>query len=166
MSLNLPEPEPIGPGEESVWSYPRPPALEEVERTVEVELAGTTIARTDRPLRVLETSHPPTYYVPKKDVDWSALTRADGSSFCEWKGTATYWNVSVGGTTVRGRAWSYENPSRRFSEIEGAVAFYPAHFACFVDGERVEPQPGEFYGGWITREIRGPFKGVPGSMWW
>lgn len=124
------------------------------------------IAETRAALRVLETSHPPTYYVPQDGVEWSFFEPAAGASFCEWKGDASYWTVRAGGVSVVGRAWSYQNPSPRFAAIAGAVAFYPADFECYVDEERVRPQPGEFYGGWITDEIKGPFKGIPGSMWW
>ena len=166
VSLHRPSPDPVGPGQESVWSYPRPPALERVERHVCVRLGGLVIAETKHALRVLETSHPPTYYVPHNGVEWSFFEPAVGTSFCEWKGDATYRTVTAGTASVVGRAWSYQNPSRSFAAIAGAVAFYPAHFECYVDDERVRPQPGEFYGGWITDEIKGPFKGIPGSMWW
>jgi len=133
---------------------------------VRVELAGTVIASTTAALRVLETSHPPTYYVPRDDFRWAYFTAADGGSFCEWKGTASYWNVTVGDAVVEARAWSYADPSPSFADIADAVAFYPADFDCFVDDQRVEPQPGSFYGGWITPDIVGPFKGIPGSALW
>lgn len=129
-------------------------------------LHGTVVGRTKRSLRVLETSHPPTIYLPPEDIDNDLLTQAVGSSFCEWKGSATYWTVTVGKHAVVGRAWSYPQPSPTFASLADHLSFYPAHFDCFVDGERVRPQPGEFYGGWITDDVRGPFKGVPGSMWW
>jgi len=161
-----PDPLPTGPGQESVWDYPRPPALDRPARDVRVELGGTVIARTSSPFRVLETSHPPTYYVPAEDVEWTYFTPAAGGSFCEWKGTASYWTVTVGDLRVEGRAWSYAAPTPSFAALAHAVAFYPADFDCYVDDERVRPQPGSFYGGWITDDIVGPFKGVPGSALW
>ncbi|MGI9624133.1 MAG: DUF427 domain-containing protein [Acidimicrobiales bacterium] len=163
---SLPEPHPAGPSQESVWEYPRPPALVSATRPVRVLLNGTPLASSTQALRVLETSHPPTYYVPPTDVDWQYFTPASGRSFCEWKGTAKYWTVQVEGVEVVGRAWSYERPSDRFESLADHVSFYPRSFECFVGDERVRPQPGEFYGGWVTDEVKGPFKGEPGSMWW
>lgn len=162
----LPDPEPVGPGEESVWDYPRPPALERTYRHVRVELDGVRIASTDAAYRVLETSHPPAYYVPADGIEWEHLGRAVGSSFCEWKGTAEYWTVRVGRVEVVARAWSYPRPSPPFADLAGCVSFYPSAFECSVDDERARPQPGEFYGGWVTDDVKGPFKGAPGSMWW
>ena len=124
-----------------MWGYPRPPALQRSTRRVRVELAGVTVASTDAPFRVLETSHPPGYYVPAEDVEWQHLTATAGSSFCEWKGTASYWTVTAGGEDVVARAWSYEHPAPRFAELAGCVSFYPSSFACYVDDERVSPQP-------------------------
>ncbi len=164
--LPLPQPDPVVDGQESVWDYPRPPALDASSREITVMLHGVVVGRTSRALRVLETSHPPTYYLPPDDVDGDLLVPAAGSSFCEWKGSATYWTVTAGGASVVGQAWSYRRPSTSFAPLADHLSFYPAHFDCFVDGERVRPQPGEFYGGWITDDVRGPFKGVPGSMWW
>jgi uncharacterized protein (DUF427 family) len=157
-----------GPGQESVWDYPRPPRLEPVIQRITVELNGATVADTTAAFRVLETSHPPVYYLPPTDVDESHLTRtSDNGSFCEWKGTATYWTVAVGNRVERDAAWSYERPSPPFEAITGYLAFYCQRMdRCTVGGDVVTPQPGGFYGGWITPAVVGPFKGSPGSMGW
>ena len=148
---------------ENVWDYPRPPALVACERRVRVEVAGRTIADSTNALRVLETSHPPTIYVPPADVDADALREAAGSSWCEWKGHATYLDV-----LDRPRAaWTYRAPVARYAALRDHVAFYPSRMdACFLDGERVRAQEGDFYGGWITGDIAGPFKGGPGTRGW
>lgn len=162
-------PEPIapGPGQESVWAYPRPPRLEPVERRLRVVLGGEVIAETTRGARVLETSHPPNYYFPPDDVVAGALTPTPGASFCEWKGRAHYFTVHGGDRTETEAAWGYDRPSPAFEAIRGYVAFYAHRMdACFVDDEQVEPQPGRFYGGWITRDVVGPFKGGPGTRGW
>jgi uncharacterized protein (DUF427 family) len=154
-------------GEESVWDYPRPPALELTTAHLEVVLGGVTIADTWRAYRVLETSHPPNYYFPPDDVLAGAVTPADGSSFCEWKGRAHYFDAYGGDRVSPRAAWGYDAPSERFGAIRGYVAFYPGLVdACFVDGERVVPQPGGFYGGWVTSKVVGPFKGGPGTRGW
>jgi uncharacterized protein (DUF427 family) len=128
---------------------------------------GETIADTRRAWRVLETSHPPVYYIPLEDVRMDLLTRGTGSSFCEWKGLAGYYDIRVGDRTVHDVAWFYEQPKAPFAAIAGFLAFYPSRVdACFVDGEAVRSQPGDFYGGWITDDIVGPFKGDPGTMGW
>ena len=157
-----------GPGQESVWDYPRPPSLEQSARHVVIELAGVVVADTRRAWRVCETSHPPSYYVPRVDIAEGVLQPAPGgASFCEWKGPATYWTVEVGGRTERAAAWSYEDPTEPFAAMRGAVAFYPARMdRCTVGGELVCPQAGGFYGGWITDEVVGPFKGEPGTAYW
>ena len=162
-----PVPTPPGPGQESVWDYPRPPALERSTRVVEVRTAdGRLVGRSDRAWRVLETSHPPTWYLPREDVAPGTLTRSTArGSLCEWKGTATYWDVE-GDDAGRAAAWSYETPTARFAELAGAVTCYPDRLVCTVDGERVRPQEGGFYGGWITDDVVGPFKGGPGSWGW
>ena len=152
--------------QESVWNYPRPPALEPSTRTVRVELAGILVAESSRAMRVLETSHPPTYYVPPTDIVRHHFSPGEGSSFCEWKGTAAYWTVSAGGATVVGRAWSYPQPIAAFASLAGYVSFYPADFACFLDDEAVRPQPGHFYGGWVTDDVVGPFKGAARTRRW
>ncbi len=155
-----------GPGQESVWDYPRPPALVADEREVRVELGGVVIAQSGNAVRVLETSHPPTFYVPRADVRMEHFHRAQGSSRCEWKGTATYWDVEAGGQRVAKGAWSYEKPFADFASLAGYLSFYPALFACYVDDHRVLAQPGDFYGGWITPELVGPFKGNSGTSGW
>ena len=153
-------------GEESVWDYPRPPIADADNRHILVKAEGITIAETERAVRVLETASPPTFYIPPEDVITELLEKASGSSFCEWKGQATYWNVVVNDQRITKAAWSYHNPSERFNEIDGYFSFYPALVNCFVDGEKVIPQPGGFYGGWVTSEIVGPMKGEPGTGGW
>ncbi|OPX12857.1 DUF427 domain-containing protein [Mycobacterium sp. AT1] len=162
-----PKPDKIGPGQESVWDYPRPPRLEAFAGSITVELNGETIATTDHGWRVLETSHPPTYYIPAAAFRDGALRPATGSSWCEWKGVASYFDL-VSGTRVAERAgWTYPEPTRGFEPIAGAVAVMAALVdRCTVNGEQVESQPGGFYGGWITSWVKGPFKGIPGSRGW
>ena len=150
-----------------MWDYPRPPRLEPSTRLVVVEFAGTIIARTRRAVRVLETSHPPTFYLPSKDVSFEYLRPVSGAgSVCEWKGAATYYDVTAGGQTVERSAWTYLYPTPTFGTITGHVSFYPSAFDCSVDGEVVKAQPGGFYGGWVTRDVVGPFKGGPGTWGW
>jgi uncharacterized protein (DUF427 family) len=156
-----------GPGQESAWDYPRPPALEPTTAHLVGVLGGVTIAETRRAYRVLETSHPPNYYFPPDDVLDGALTAVDDASFCEWKGRAHYFDVRGGDRIAPRAAWGYDAPSERFAPLRSHVAFYPASMdACFVDGERVIPQDGGFYGGWITSTVVGPFKGGPGTRGW
>ena len=165
--MHRPRPDPVGPGQESVWDYPRPPSAEVSVRHVVVELGGKVLADTVRAIRVCETSHPPVYYVPREDVADGVLEQARGGSWCEWKGEATYWDAVVDGRRVPAVGWSYENPSPRFDHLRGAVAFYPGRVdRATVDGEQVRPQAGGFYGGWITDEVVGPFKGDPGTLGW
>lgn len=165
--MRTPEPIPAGPGQESVWDYPRPPRLEDVSARITIEFAGVVIADTRAAKRVLETSHPPNYYLPPEDVRMEHLIRHSGSSMCEWKGTALYYSVVVVPRRVERAVWSYPDPTPAFAAIRDYLAFYPgAMDACYVAGERVTPQPGVFYGGWITGNIVGPFKGGPGSMGW
>ena len=157
----------VGPGQESVWDYPRPPALVPSSRHVTVVLGGVTIADTRAALRVLETSHPPTWYLPREAFVDGALRAAEGSSVCEWKGRAVYFDLVGGGRVATRAAWSYPRPSERFAALAGHVALYAGLVdGCFVDGERVTPQPGGFYGGWITSDLVGPFKGGPGTSGW
>ena len=157
----------IQPGQESVWDYPRPPRLEPVQKRLQIIFNGVTIADTERAMRVLETSHPPVYYISPDDIAMHYLRRGEGSSFCEWKGAAAYWTLEVDGRVAENVAWSYPTPSPDFTPIRDYLAFYPAPMdACLVDGERVTPQPGGFYGGWITADIVGPFKGDPGTRGW
>ncbi len=162
-----PRPDPVQPGQESVWSYPRPPVAQPTDAQVRIEHRGRIVADTRAAIRTLETSHPPSYYIPRDDIAPDTLRRADGSSFCEWKGIATYWDVVIGDLVLPRVGWSYANPSATFSALRDHVAFYAGPFdRCSVDGDRVTPQPGDFYGGWITSHVAGPFKGVPGSRWW
>jgi uncharacterized protein (DUF427 family) len=152
---------------ESVWDYPRPPRLERSGRHVVVTLGGVVVAETRRAWRVLETSHPPGWYVPREDVTPGVLAPSPRRSVCEFKGVAEYWTVSAGGQTRRDAAWSYPSPEPGYEDMADAVAFYPAAMdACTVDGERVRPQEGGFYGGWITADVTGPFKGAPGTQGW
>ena len=152
-------------GQESVWDYPRPPKVVACERLVEVTLDDGMIARSRNTYRVLETASPPTFYVPEKDIDWSHLVEAPGHSFCEWKGLASYWALATD-PAVSPVAWRYTDPKPEFEMLKGYTSFYPGRIACYVDGERVRPQPGEFYGGWITSDIAGPVKGKPGTGHW
>jgi uncharacterized protein (DUF427 family) len=161
-----PIPAPAGPGQESVWAYPRPPRLEATTRELRVVLAGTVVARSRRGFRVLETSHPPNYYLPLDDVAPDALLRSDRSTFCEFKGHAHYYTVRGGGRVERDAAWGYDHPNAAYAPLTGCVAFYPGRLDCFVDGEPVVAQPGGFYGGWITADVVGPFKGEPGTAGW
>lgn len=163
------QPAPIKPGpeQESVWAYPRPPRLEDTPKYIQIIFNDVAIADTRRAKRVLETSHPPVYYIPSEDIRMEYLSRADGSSLCEWKGTARYFNLQVNGRRADRVGWSYQNPAPPFAALKDHIAFYAAPMdACLVDGERARPQPGEFYGGWITADIVGPFKGEPGTRTW
>jgi len=158
---------PPGPGQESVWDYPRPPRLERTPHRLEVVFNGELIADSVRGWRVLETSHPPTYYLPPEDIRFDFLQKAGGGSACEWKGKAIYWDVVRGNRVAEKAAWSYPDPTPAFAAIRDHLAFYPARMdECRVDGEVVRPQEGGFYGGWITSQLVGPFKGVPGSWGW
>ncbi|MBW4552463.1 MAG: DUF427 domain-containing protein [Aphanocapsa sp. GSE-SYN-MK-11-07L] len=155
------------PGQESVWDYPRPPRLEPTRKRLQIVFNGEAIADTTQGYRVLETSHPPVYYIPPADIRPEFLQPSSRHSFCEFKGSATYWTVQVGAKTATDVAWSYDAPTGDFAPIQGYLAFYADRMdECYVDGERVIPQPGNFYGGWITADIVGPFKGGPGSWGW
>ncbi len=162
-----PRPDPVGAGQESVWSYPRPPVAEPSAAHIMIHHRGRVIADTRASIRTLETSHPPSYYIPPDDIMPGVLRRGRGSSFCEWKGMATYWDIVIDGAVIPGAGWSYPEPTARFAALRDHIAFYAAAFErCSVDGETVIPQPGGFYGGWITGAVAGPFKGVPGSLGW
>ena len=162
-----PAPYPVAAGQESVWDYPRPPRIEAVDRRVTIDLGGQRIVDTQDVVRVLETSHPPVYYLPIAAFADGALVAARGSSFCEFKGYARYFDVVGGGRTVHGAAWNYATPSRGFELLADRVAVYAGKMdRCTVDGEEVVPQPGGFYGGWVTSDIVGPFKGDPGTRGW
>ncbi|MFP4483324.1 MAG: DUF427 domain-containing protein [Spirochaetaceae bacterium] len=152
---------------ESVWDYPRPPRLEASGERIVVKLAGRTIINTTSSYRVLETSHPPTYYLPKRDVVDGVLVPVDGTTFCEWKGKASYFDVVVGDRRASRAAWEYPSPTGTFAPLRDHIAIYPALMdEVYVDDERVRPQKGDYYGGWITANIRGPFKGGPGTWGW
>jgi len=156
-----------GPGQESVWDYPRPPRLEDTSKHIQVIFNQVVVADTRQAKRVLETSHPPVYYLPPDDIDPACLVPMGQTSWCEWKGQASYYTVAVGDKQVPKAAWYYPNPTSPFEAIKDYVAFYPHLMdACTIDGERVRPQASGFYGGWITRDIVGPFKGEPGTMGW
>ena len=162
-----PKPDPIASDQESVWSYPRPPIVVPSARHVIVRFGGVVICDTRRALRLLETSHPPTWYLPRADFAAGSLRAALGSSFCEWKGQASYLDLVAGENVAARAAWTYLAPSAAFANLADHVALYAAATeGCFVDGERVRPQPGAFYGGWITDDVVGPFKGIPGSSGW
>ena len=156
-----------GPGQESVWDYPRPPRLEDTKRHIKIESGNETIVDTKRAKRVLETSHPPVYYLPPEDIRMEYLTMVPGTSFCEWKGLASYYDLSVGDRTVSRAAWYYPDPTDAYRDLKDYIAFYPSKMdRCLVDGEVVRAQAGDFYGGWITSDIVGPFKGEPGTGFW
>ena len=153
--------------QESVWDYPRPPRAEPISRKIRVEFAGEVIAETERAVRVLETSHPPTYYIPVEDVKTEWLDRSDHRTFCEFKGQASYWSIRVRDKRSEAAAWGFEKPRRGYDSIQGLLAFYASRVdACYVDGERVDAQAGDFYGGWVTADVAGPFKGGPGTWGW
>jgi uncharacterized protein (DUF427 family) len=162
-------PKPIVPsaGQESVWDYPRPPRLEDTTKHIQIIFNGEVIADTHRAKRVLETSHPPVYYIPPEDIKQEYLIPVPRATYCEWKGRGAYYTVKVGDKQADSVAWYYPDPTPAFLSIKNYVAFYPKPMdVCYVGGEKVIPQPGNFYGGWITSDIVGPFKGEPGSMGW
>jgi len=150
--------------QESVWDYPRPPVLMADGRLVEVHSGDHLIARSDNNYRICETASPPTFYIPPDQIDWSLLERIEGGSYCEWKGQASYWSLKSDPSLPV--AWSYPKPRALFIRIANFVSFYPGRISCSVDGQKVRAQAGGFYGGWITDEIVGPFKGDPGTGHW
>jgi uncharacterized protein (DUF427 family) len=158
--------ESVEPGQESVWDYPRPPRIARDSREVLVRIDGIEIARTSHAVRVLETASPPGFYLPPEDVRLDRLSTTNVRSFCEWKGEAVYFDLLARQGVIRRVGWSYPTPSPDFAEIAGYISFYPGRIECFVDAQRVRPQPGAFYGGWLTAEIAGPVKGEPGSESW
>lgn len=172
MKRTKPRRQPPGPGQRSVWDFPRPPAIERETRPLRVVLGGVEVASTQRAVKVLETSHPPVFYIPPEDVRTGLLSRREGASMCEWKGEAAYYDVVVGDRVAEGAAFAYPRPTRRFAAHAGWFSFYAGPFAddpeggCFVGDEEATPQPGGFYSGWITRDVVGPFKGVAGSWGW
>lgn len=155
-----------GAGQESVWDYPRPPSVVPDRRHVEVRCGRTLVASSSRTVRVLETASPPTFYIPKRDITPGFLVACEGQSVCEWKGPAQYWALTRQVGQTEPVAWSYPQPGSGFRAIAGCFAFYPGRVDCRVDGERVQSQPGYFYGGWITSDVVGPFKGSPGTGHW
>lgn len=148
-----------GKGEESVWDYPRPPAIAPDNREIIVRYEEIEIACTHRSVRILETASPPTFYIPPEDINMDLLQKVSGSSMCEWKGKAQYWDLVTNDQSINKAAWSYPDPFEEFEKIAGYLSFYPSAVDCFVNKEKVKPQPGGFYGGWITNEIVGPVKG-------
>lgn len=152
------------PSKESVWDYPRPPAIEECKRRIKIVFNSTEIADSKNTLRVLEKSQPPVYYIPPSDVVTEFLVKSETKALCEFKGVATYWDLYVGDKKSHDAAWSYNDPTSSYSSLKGYLAFY-AHKTdkCFVDDELVLPQNSDYYGGWITTGIQGPFKCIPGT---
>jgi uncharacterized protein (DUF427 family) len=155
-----------GPGQFSIWDYPRPPVLAPDTREVVILWDGLEVARTRRAIRVLETSHPPSFYLPGDDIALHLLQPAEGTSFCEWKGAARFWTLVDGERRLVRVAWSYPQPLPGAEALADCVAFYPGNLDCTVGGEVVRAQPGGFYGGWITPELTGPYKGEVGSEAW
>jgi uncharacterized protein (DUF427 family) len=155
-----------GPGQESVWDYPRPPRLNPSNKRVRVLLNGVVIAESESSVRILETSHPPVYYIHPDDVSREYLRKTLKTSFCEFKGQSSYYTVEVGDLKVVNSAWYYPSPTSGYISIKNHIAFYPSKFECYVNDERVSAQAGDFYGGWITHDIVGPFKGDPGTHNW
>ena len=153
-----------GEGQESVWDYPRPPALVECPQLIEIKAGAKLLARSTRGKRVLETASPPTVYIPPDDIDLDQLIRVRGNSYCEWKGAADYWALADSSRPAIG--WSYPNPNPAFSAIRDWLCFYPGRVEAYLDGERVRPQEGGFYGGWVTDNIVGPWKGSPNTGDW
>jgi uncharacterized protein (DUF427 family) len=149
--------------EQSVWDFPRPPSVEPVLDEICVRAGDIVIARSRQCLRVLETGGPPTYYIPGPDLERGLLSQAAGRSWCEWKGEAHYWNLDLDGEQMRHAAWSYPTPFPEFDRLRDHFSFYPGRLECLVGSVRVLPQPGGFYGGWVTPELVGPFKGEPGT---
>jgi uncharacterized protein (DUF427 family) len=154
-------------GQESVWDYPRPPRIEPVSERIVVRFAGETVADTFGAFRILETSHPPVYYLPPPNIRLDLIVRGSGSSFCEFKGTASYINIVAGTRRSERAGWRYDNPTTSYLEIAGYIAFYASKVdEALVGDERVSAQTGDFYGGWITSRVVGPFKGAPGTLGW
>lgn len=162
-----PTPIPPQPGQESVWDYPRPAILQDTNKHIRIIFNGIIIAETRQAKRVLETSHPPGYYIPEADIKMEYLIENSQRSWCEWKGRCSYYDVIVGDKQAKKAAWRYPQPTGDFASIHDHYSFYPGLMdACYVDDELVQPQAGGFYGGWITKDIVGPFKGEPGTMGW
>jgi uncharacterized protein (DUF427 family) len=162
-----PVPIPPSPGQESVWDYPRPAIWEDCQNHLKVIFNDVIIAETTRAKRVLETSHPPAYYIPREDIKLDYLIETSRQTWCEWKGWCVYYDLKVGDRLTSCAAWRYFKPSPNFLPIQESYSFYASLMdACYVDGEQVQAQAGDFYGGWITNKIVGPFKGGKGTMGW
>ncbi len=156
-----------GPNQESVWDYPRPPAIEPVDERLRVEFGGEMIADTTSAYRILETSHPPTYYLPPEDIAMDYLSKERRTTMCEFKGRAVYYSISVQGKTAQNAAWAYPSPRSRYADLKDHVSFYASKMdACYVGDLEAHAQEGDFYGGWITDRVVGPFKGGPGTLGW
>lgn len=156
-----------GPGQESVWDYPRPPAMEPVDERLRVEFNGVTIADTTDAYRILETSHPPTYYIPPEDVQMQYLQKESRTTMCEFKGRAVYYTVEVDDRRTQQAAWAYPDPTDKYAELEDHLSFYASKMdRCFVGDDEAHAQEGDFYGGWITDRVVGPFKGGAGTLGW
>ncbi|WP_298336419.1 DUF427 domain-containing protein [uncultured Erythrobacter sp.] len=165
--ISHPKPDPVGPGQESVWDYPRPAICEPTKRRVQIIHEGAKLVDSSSAWRTLETSHPPTYYIPQADIAMDHLCANPRRTICEWKGQARYYDIVVDRDRISAGAWSYASPTPNFANIRGYVAFYPDLLdQCLIDGEQITPQPGQFYGGWISQYEAGPFKGIPGSQFW
>jgi len=165
--MKKPRPVKPGKGEESVWDYPRPPAIESFSGSVEVYSEQGLLAGTSQCFRVLETSHPPVFYLPWESANHDYLTPSNHQSFCEWKGMALYLDLHLRSGIVKNVAWYYPNPNERYSNLKNHLSFYPSKVdSCYVNGEKVKAQKGDFYGGWITSNIVGPFKGETGTWGW
>ena len=162
-----PDPDPVKPGQESVWDYPRPAICEPTPRRVQIIHCGVELVDSRKAWRTLETSHPPTYYIPQSDIAMEHLRANPRRTMCEWKGQARYWDIDIGEEIITAVAWSYAEPTPSFESIRDHLAFYPEPLdQCLIDGEQITPQPGQFYGGWISQYEAGPFKGRPGSQFW
>ncbi|MHB8600353.1 MAG: DUF427 domain-containing protein [Ktedonobacteraceae bacterium] len=156
-----------GPGQESVWDYPRPPRVEDSTKHIQVILNGVVIADSHRAKRVLETSHPPVYYIPPEDMQMQYFKPTPRTTFCEFKGAASYYTITVGDKIIPNGAWYYAHPTHPYEALQGYIALYPGKMdICTVNGEQVQAQEGDFYGGWITKDIVGPFKGGMGTFGW
>jgi uncharacterized protein (DUF427 family) len=166
MPANI-KPEKPASGQESVWDYPRPPRVEKTSKRIRVVFNGITIADTQNAYRLLETSHPPTYYIPQSDIQMEYLSTTKRETFCEFKGEANYWTIEVDSKKAEDAAWMYANPNKGYEVIRNYIAFYPSRIdSCYVDDEQVQAQTGDFYGSWITSDVVGPFKGGAGTLGW
>lgn len=166
MPANI-QPEKPDHGQESVWDYPRPPRIEKTSKRIRVIFNGEVVADTTNAYRILETSHPPTYYIPQEDINMTLLTQTNRRTVCEFKGAATYWTIQAGDRKAENSAWSYAVPNPGYVDAKDHICFYASRMdACYVDDEQVQSQEGDFYGGWITSDIVGPFKGGAGTWGW